>query len=210
MYRALMLVCVAATASAQDSALKRPVAPIVSPTWHVDEASRDAQGEVDTVMARLHLDTVTVVADVGAGSGYYTVRLAKHVAHVYAEDVTPSYVESLRQRVTKAHLTDVTVTLGDTADPHLPVGSIDVALLVHMYHEVSQPYGLMAHICAALKPDGRVAIIDLDRDILSHGTPRALLEHELSTMGYHEQSFSRLGQAYLAVFTASACGTTSK
>jgi len=204
--RALTLLLVAASAGAQT----RPVAPIVSPTWHVSEAARDSSGEVDTVMARLHMDTTTTVADIGAGSGYYTVRLAKHVAHVYAEDVTPSYVEGLRRRVDTAHLTDVTVMLGDTADPHLPAKSIDVALLVHMYHEVSQPSGLMAHICAALKPGGRVAVVDLDRDILSHGTPRALLERELSTMGYHEQSFSKLGQAYLAVFTASSCGTTSK
>jgi protein-L-isoaspartate O-methyltransferase len=176
----------------------------------VNEAARDSSGEVDTVMARLRMSDTTTVADIGAGSGYYTARLAKHVAHVYAEDVTPSYVEGLRRRVDQAHLTDVTVTLGDTADPHLPMGSIDVALLVHMYHEVSQPYGLMAHICAALKPGGRVAVVDLDRDILSHGTPRALLERELSTMGYHEQSFSKLGQAYLAIFTSSGCATTSK
>jgi SAM-dependent methyltransferase len=200
---------IAFSAGAQSPPLSRPVAPIVSPTWHVNEAARDTSGEVDTVMARLHMDTTTTVADIGAGSGYYTVRLAKHVAHVYAEDVTPSYVDALRQRVGKAHLTDVTVTLGDTADPHLPPGSIDVALLVHMYHEVSQPYGLMAHICAALKPGGRVAIVDLDRDILSHGTPRALLEHELSAMGYKEKSFSRLGDAYLAVFT-SECKTPSR
>lgn len=201
---------IAASASAQYPKPSRPVAPIVSPTWHVDEASRDAEGEVDTVMARLGMSDTTTVADIGAGSGYYTVRLAKHVAHVYAEDVTPSYVEGLRRRVDAAHLTDVTVTLGDTADPHLRARSIDVALLVHMYHEVGQPYGLMAHVCAALKPGGRVAVVDLDRAILSHGTPRALLERELSDMGYREQSFSRLGQAYLAVFTASACETTSK
>ena len=197
------------SAAAQYPAPGRPVAPIVSPTWHVSEAARDADGEVDTVMARLHLDSTATVADIGAGSGYCTVRLAKHVAHVYAEDVTPSYVNRLRARVDSAHLTDVTVTLGDTADPHLPPASIDVALLVHMYHEVSQPYGLMAHVCTALKPNGRVAIVDLDRDILSHGTPRKLLERELKAMGYHEQSFSRLGQAYLAIFT-SACRTTSK
>jgi ubiquinone/menaquinone biosynthesis C-methylase UbiE len=208
--RRLVLACfIAAGASAQYPTPSRPVAPIVSPSWHVSEAARDAEGEVDTVMARLHIGRESTVADIGAGRGYYTVRLAKRVAHVYAEDVTPSYVTALRARVDSAHLTDVTVTLGDTADPHLPARSIDVALLVHMYHEVSQPYGLMAHICAALKPGGRVAIVDLDRDILSHGTPRALLERELTAMGYHEQSFSRLGQAYLAVFT-SGCGTTSR
>ena len=208
--RALLLsVLLAASASAQYPKPGRPVAPIVSPTWHESEAARDAEGEVDTVIARLGLGPTSTVADIGAGSGYYTVRLAKHVAHVYAEDVTPAYVKALRARVDSAHLSDVTVALGDTADPHLPDASVDVALLVHMYHEVSQPYGLMAHICSALKPGGRVAVVDLDRDILSHGTPRALLERELSAMGYHEQSFSRLGQAYLAIFTT-RCGTTSK
>jgi len=202
-----VLAC-AGTAWSQHPTPARPVAPIVSPKWS-DDATRDAAGEVDTVMRRLHLGSETSVADIGAGRGYYTLRLAKHVAHVYAEDITPAYVTELRARVDSAHLSDVTVTLGDTADPHLPPGSIDVALLVHMYHEVSQPYGLLTHICAALKPGGRVAIVDLDRDILSHGTPRALLEGELSAMGYHEQSFSRLGPAYLAVFTG-ACRTTSQ
>jgi SAM-dependent methyltransferase len=218
MYRILLIACAAASAAAQYPAPTRPVAPIVSPSWHVDEASRDAEGEVDTVVARLGIGRTTTVADIGAGRGYYTVRLAPRVAHVYAEDITPAYVKALRERVDSAHLTDVTVSLGDTADPHLPAGSIDVALLVHMYHEVSQPYGLLAHIYAELKPGGRVAIIDLDRAIVSHGTPRALLECELSAMGYHEESFSRLGQAYLAVFTSNGlvqptkieCGTTSK
>jgi SAM-dependent methyltransferase len=217
--RALLLAgLIAASASAQYPTPARPVAPIVSPSWHESEAARDAEGEVDTVMSRLGLSATSTVADIGAGRGYYTVRLAKHVAHVYAEDVTPSYVSALRARVNDAHLTDVTVTLGDTADPHLRAGSIDVALLVHMYHEVSQPYGLLEHIYDALKPGGRVAIIDLDRDILSHGTPRALLECEMTAVGYHEESFSRLGQAYLAVFTSHGvlrptqveCGTTSK
>ena len=211
MLRALLVGILAwfGTAWAQYPTPARPVAPIVSPTWHVSEAARDSEGEVDTVIARLGINATTTVADIGAGRGYYTVRLAPRVAHVYAEDVTPAYVKTLRERVDAAHLTDVTVTLGDTADPHLAPASIDVALLVHMYHEVSQPYGLMAHICTALKPRGHVAIIDLDRDILSHGTPRALLERELSAMGYHEESFSRLGQAYLAVFT-SECKTPSK
>lgn len=210
--------------TAQFPAPSRPVASIVSPTWS-DDASRDAAGEVDTVAARLGLGPTTTVADIGAGRGYYTVRLAKRVGHVYAEDIVPAYVNTLRARVDSAHLTDVTVTLGQPDDPRLPPASVDVVLMVHMYHEVQQPFGLLEHVYPALKAGGRVAIIDVDRGTASHGTPRKQLECELAAVGYHEESFAPMSGAYLAVFTSNGvtppsairgklaeggCGTPSK
>jgi SAM-dependent methyltransferase len=120
-----------------------------------------------------------------------------------AEDIVPAYVAALRARVDSAHLGDVTVTLGDPGDPHLPPASVDVVLMVHMYHEISQPFALLEHLYPALKPKARVAIIDIDRGTASHGTPRALLECELTAVGYHETSVTPLGKAYLAVFTTS-------
>jgi predicted methyltransferase len=199
----LVAVLGAAPAAAQFPAPSRPVASIVSPKWS-DETSRDAAGEVDTVIARLGLGANSVVADIGAGNGYYTVRLAPHVRQVYAEDIVASYVSGLKTRVREARLQNVTVTLGDTNDPRLPVGAIDVVLMVHMYHEVSQPFALLAHIFPALKPGGRLVIIDVDKPTANHGTPRAVLDCELTAVGYHEDGVTAVNGAYLAVFTASA------
>jgi ubiquinone/menaquinone biosynthesis C-methylase UbiE len=213
-----LLTSLASLASAQYPAPARPVAPVVSPKWS-DEASRDSAGEVDTVVVRLGIGKTTSVADIGAGQGYYTVRLAKRAGHVYAEDIMPAYVAALRARVDSAHLGDVTVTLGDPGDPKLPPASVDIVLMVHMYHEISEPYALLEHVYPALKPGGRVAIIDIDKATASHGTPRATLECELAAVGYQEKSITPLGQAYLAVFTAGVltppdkihvCGTASQ
>jgi ubiquinone/menaquinone biosynthesis C-methylase UbiE len=222
--KALALLLLASPMLAQFPAPSRPVASIVSPTWS-DDASRDAGHEVDTVIARLHLGDTTTVADIGAGNGYYTLRLAPHVRRVYAEDIMPEYLAQLRARVDSAHLGDVNVIQGVPDDPKLPPASIDVALLVHMYHEIQQPFALLEHIYPALKPGGRLVIIDLDRATLLHGTPIELLECELDAVGYREKSYGPLGRAYLAVFTSTGvtpanqiqrklaeggCGTASK
>jgi ubiquinone/menaquinone biosynthesis C-methylase UbiE len=103
------------------------------------------------------------VADIGAGSGYYTVRLARRLGptgRVFAEDVVPEYLERLARRIANEGLADrVTIVRGDPHDPRLPPGSVDLALLVHMYHEVQQPYGLLWNLRPALRPGARVAII---------------------------------------------------
>ena len=86
------------------------------------------------------------VADVGAGSGYYVTRLAPRVGperHVLAEDVTPRYLAALEVNVQDAGLRNVTVIRGEPHDPRLPPRSVDAAILVHMYHEITQPFGLL-------------------------------------------------------------------
>ncbi|MBV8335299.1 MAG: class I SAM-dependent methyltransferase, partial [Alphaproteobacteria bacterium] len=141
----------------------RPVARIVTDVWH-NETSRDRAGEAERVMGLLGIKPGLAVADIGAGSGYYTVRLAKRLGpagHVFAEDVVPEYLERLARRVADEGLTDrVTLVRGDPHDPRLPPGSVDLALLVHMYHEVQQPYGLLWNLRPALRPGAKVAIID--------------------------------------------------
>jgi SAM-dependent methyltransferase len=185
----------------------RRVAPIIAAQW-ASEATRDAAGEADSVMRVLDIRPGTRVADVGAGSGYYTVRIARRVGpegHVYAQDVVPQYLAELAERVRRERLTNVTVSLGDPHDPRLPPGSVDVALLVHMYHEVEEPFGLLHNLAPAIRPGGRVAIVDLDRDTWAHGTPRLLLACEMALAGYVEREFRRLPEgAYVAVFDAPA------
>jgi SAM-dependent methyltransferase len=182
---------------------RRRVAPITAASWS-SEASRDASGEADTVMNALGIGPGARVADIGAGSGYYTVRLSRRVGptgHVYAQDVTPAYLKDLAARIHREGLANVTLGRGDPHDPRLPPGSVDFALLVYMYHEIEQPFGLMYNLAPALRPGGRVAIVDVDRETWARGTPRTLLACELGAMGYQEVMFRRLQDgAYLAVF----------
>jgi SAM-dependent methyltransferase len=189
----------------------RPVARIVTDIWH-DEQSRDQAGEAERVMDLLGVTAGMTVADIGAGSGYYTVRLARRVGptgHVYAEDVIPEYLERLAQRVRSEGLTrTVTLVRGDLHDPRLPPGSLYLALLVHMYHEVQQPYGLLWNLRPALKPNAHVAIIDARKQTAAHGTPPDLLRCELAAVGYRQTAFYDLQEGtYLAVFVPPSQGS---
>src|SRR5512144_2536873 len=152
---------------------KRPVAHIVSPIWH-SESERDAAGEPRQLVRLLGIKPGMTVADIGAGSGYYVVRLAPIVGpngRVIAQDVVPEYLRGLRNRVRDLRLQNVTVTLGEPHDPRLPPGSLDVAILVHMYHEITQPYALLYNLVPAFKPGGRIGIVDTFAPTSGHGTP---------------------------------------
>lgn len=184
----------------------RPVAEIVAPLW-ASEAERDRVDEVGQVARLMGIAPGQTVADIGAGSGYYTVRLAERVGpqgRVFAEDVTPSYLAGLERRVAK--LANVTVVRGEAHDPRLPPASLDAAILVHMYHEITQPFGLLYNLAGAMKPGGRVGIVDADAIPSRHGTPPALLRCELAALGYRETGFQVLegGVGYLALFEAPA------
>lgn len=185
----------------------RPVAPVVSDRWR-DEDSRERVGEAARVIGWLGIRPGMTVADIGAGSGYYTMRLAAAVGpggHVLAQDVTPEYVAELRSRVMQAHLTNVPVGLGDPGDPRLPRRSTDVAVLIHMYHEIKQPFALLGNLTPALRPGARIGIVDVDDVTERHGTPRPLLACELAASGYRQVAFHWLlvqppRSEYLAVF----------
>ena len=182
----------------------RPVADIVSPIWH-DEKERDAAGEPEQLVRLLGIGPGMTVADVGAGSGYYVARLSPIVGphgRIFAEDVMPEYLRSLRKRVGDLGLHNVTICRGEPHDPRLPPASVDIAILVHMYHEIAQPYGLLYNLVPALRPDARVGIVDAFGPTSRHGTPPGLLECELGAVGYREIRLDRLAgsDAYLAMF----------
>lgn len=182
----------------------RPVASIVSPIWHNEDA-RDAVKEVPQVAGLLGIEPGMTVADIGAGSGYYVTRLSPLLGpsgRVIAEDITPPYLHQLEAKVREDRLTNVTVKRGEPDDPKLPPQSVDRAILIHMYHEIAQPFALLSHLAAALKPGAKVGIVDATRRTPEHGTPPALLRCELNALGYRETSFHPLdgSDAYLAVF----------
>jgi SAM-dependent methyltransferase len=184
---------------------QRPVAQIVSPSRSAEE-HRDALNEAGEVARLLELKPGMTVGDIGAGSGYHTVRLSHLVGptgSVVAEDVTRDYLIELARRTERLGLTNVKFALGEPHDPRLPTSSLDAAILVHMYHEISQPYALLYNLAPAMKPGGRVGIVDLERPTPEHGTPIELLRCELTAVGYREIATSQLAGdgGYLAVFS---------
>ena len=190
----------------------RKVAGIVTDTWR-DEQSRDQAGEAERVMQLLGVKPGLDVADIGAGSGYYTVRLARRVGrqgHVFAEDVIPDYLDRLARRVDAEGLAgSVTLVHGEPHDPRLAPGSLDLALLVHMYHEVTQPFGLLWNLRPALRPGAKVAVIDARKQTASHGTPPDLLRCELAAVGYRQTVLYDLQEnTYLAVFEPAAASAS--
>jgi ubiquinone/menaquinone biosynthesis C-methylase UbiE len=182
----------------------RPVAPIVSNRFSTEDA-RDRLGEAEEVMRLAGVAPGMWVADIGAGEGYYTVRLAPAVGprgRVLAEDIVDETHDRLVQRVQRENLDNVAVLLGKGDDPMLPARSFDRIFLVHMYHEVESPYAFMWNLREGLKPDGEVVVVDSDRPIRRHGTPPALLRCELGAVGLKpvKTEVLRGGEAYLMAF----------
>ena len=178
----------------------------MSPRWSTEEA-RDRQNEAELVMDRSRIARGMTVADIGAGEGYYTIRLATRVGkdgRVLAQDIIPTVRDALAQRVARERLDNVSVKLGGPADPKLPAASFDRVLMVHMYHEIEQPYEFLWRLRPSLKPDGRVVVVDADRPTGQHGTPPALLRCEFAAVGYALDTMQDMPSAggYLATFRA--------
>jgi ubiquinone/menaquinone biosynthesis C-methylase UbiE len=185
----------------------RPVAPIVSPRWSTEEA-RDKAQEADLVMDIAGTNPGMTVADIGAGEGYYTVRLAARVGangRVLAQDVVPEVRDELARRVTRDNLDNVSVKLGFAADPKLPANSFDRIFMVHMYHEISDPFEFLWRLRPALRVGGRAIMVDANRTTDKHGTPPALLDCEMRAVGFRRVDYRDLPAAggYLAAYEAS-------
>jgi predicted methyltransferase len=181
---------------------QRAIAPVVSPAWS-DEASRDRVGEARDVIRLAGIRPGMTVADIGAGGGYYVMRLAPVVGprgRVLAQDIDAGTLLQLQRRVTKAKLRNVTTILGNAGNARLPVGSTDVALMVHMYHEIAQPYHLLDRLRTSLRQGGRVVVVDIDRPSEQHGMPKALLVCEVKAVGFDLVNITDITQGYVAVF----------
>lgn len=140
----------------------RPISPIVSVRYSTEEA-RDHAGEAQDIMDHAGAAPGMTVADIGAGEGYYTVRLAKRVGRegrVLAEDIMPEVIDALGQRINRENWSNVSVRLGTPDDPRLPERSFDRIFMVHMYHEIEEPYAFLWHMRPALKPGGEVIVVD--------------------------------------------------
>ena len=136
---------------------------------------RDAWQRPDQIMDALRIDDGNVVADLGAGGGWFTVRLARRVGPngiVYAEDIQHQMIESINRRVEREGLQKRVITkLGTAADPGLPQGALDAVLIVDAYHEMEQPVALLRNLAKSLKLDGRIGIVDFTADGGGPGPP---------------------------------------
>ena len=122
-----------------------------------------------------------------------------------AQDIQASARDALALRVGKEKLDNVSVKLGEPADPKLPEDSFDRVLMVHMYHEIASPYEFLWRLRPTLKAGGRVVVVDADRPTQNHGTPPALLRCEFAAVGYTQVDFQEMPSAggYLAAFQPS-------
>lgn len=181
---------------------QRPVAKVVSSAWG-EEAERDQVGEAADVIRIAGIRPGMAVADIGTGGGYYVMRVAPVVGpqgRVFAQDVSMTVLDRVRQRALAAGFRNVRYIQGNQANARLPAASVDVALMIHMYHEIEQPYLLLDRLRRSLNQGGRIVVVDLDRPSDEHGMPKALLACEVKAVGYELLSVTDIKQGYVAVF----------
>jgi len=127
------------------------------------------------------------VADIGAGSGWFTVRAAQRVAPsgtVYAVDINPDAIPYIEQRAKKQSLGNVKTILSTPDDPKLPKDSVDAVLLLKTYHEVADPVALLEHLRPALRPGARMGVIDRNGEAANHGIAQKIVVEEAARAGY--------------------------
>lgn len=170
------------------------------------EAARDEAGEATKLMNWADIRPGTTVADIGAGEGYYTVRLSQRVGtkgRVLAQDINRGALDRLAERVVRERLLDnVAIKEGGLDDPRLPPGSFDRIFMVHMYHEIAEPYAFLWRMRPALAKGGQVIVVDRDRPTNKHGIPPKLLFCEFEAVGYRLKEFAERPEvsAYFARF----------
>lgn len=186
----------------------RPVSGLGAKEFSSEDA-RDERGEAESVMRLAEIAPGMRVADIGAGEGYYTIRLAEKVGatgRVLAQDIDRDVLDRLGARVERERLDNVAIKLGEPDDPKLPDNSFDRIFLVHMYHEVQEPYAFLWHMWPSLKPGGQVIVVDRDQPTDTHGIPPLLLSCELEASGFRLVSFKDAPelQGYYAQFERAA------
>ena len=186
----------------------RPVSGLGSNQFSTED-QRDSRGEAQTVMDLAEIKPGMTVADIGAGNGYYTVRLSERVGadgRVLAQDIDREALDRLARRVERERLENISIRGGSAGDPKLPADSFDRIFMVHMYHEIAQPYEFLWRMWPALKAGGQVVVVDIDRPTDQHGIDPLLLSCEFKQVGYELVAFRDAPQlsGYYAQFKAGA------
>jgi ubiquinone/menaquinone biosynthesis C-methylase UbiE len=152
-----------------------------------ESPGRDKRLQIDRVMDILALTPGKSVADIGAGSGWFTVRAARRVGSagtVYAVDINPEAIRYIENRTKQENLANVHTVLSTADDPRLPKASVDAVLILKTYHEIAQPVTLLENLRPALKPGARVGIIDRNGNGENHGVAKDVVIREANAAGF--------------------------
>ncbi len=168
---------------------------------------RDQKLQPGRVMDALGLHPGSTVADIGAGSGWFTVRASSRVApdgQVYAEDINPAAIKSITDRSAKDRIRDIRTVLGTPDDPKLPADSVDAVLMLKVYHEIAHTDVFLRNLKPAMRPHARFGIIDRNGNGADHGLNEAVVVKEVTAAGFHKVArydFTKAdGQDYFLVF----------
>ena len=186
-----------------------PVMGVAGAGW-LDRSERETEEAPEKALDALNILPGMMVADIGAGTGYFSLRLARRVGvngKVYAIDVQPEMLDKLRANAQREKLGNIETVLGSEADPNLPAGKIDLVLLVDVYHEFSQPQQMLQHIRASLKPDGRLVLLEYRKEDPAipirpeHKMSVAEVKAELEAEGYKlDKVVETLPRQHIIVF----------
>ncbi len=192
--------------------MDREIAQVMGPggmAW-LERDTREAEEQSTTLLDALQIKAGETVVDFGAGSGYFTFRLAKLVrphGSVLAVDIEPKMLMFIRKRAVRENLTNVGLIQATETDPKLPIGRVDLVLMVDVYHELNFPYEVMSKIRAALKPGGRVALVEYRKEDPAvmikavHKMSEEQIVKEMSAVGLkHVTTIETLPLQHLAIF----------
>jgi SAM-dependent methyltransferase len=196
------------SAGTQQETTQRPTSkPYTGDLSIFDYPDRDKKLQIDRVMDLLGITAGKNVADIGAGSGWFTVRAARRVGPtgaVIAEDINPLAIESIGKRVGKENLSNVRTVLGLADDPRLPAGSVDAVLMLKVYHEIAHPVAFLHALKPALRAGAKVGIIDRNGNGANHGLDHEVVAKEMGEAGYKlvgTYDFTKAdGQDYFLIF----------
>jgi ubiquinone/menaquinone biosynthesis C-methylase UbiE len=200
------------TAWAQQSATqsRKTSTPYTGDLSIFESPGRDEKLHINRVMDILSIAPDKTVADIGAGSGWFTVRAAKRVTDsglVYAVDINPEAIRHIADRAQQEHLPNVKTVVSKPDNPELPADSIDAVLLLKTYHEVANPVVLLRNLRTSLRPNARVGIIDRTGNGEDHGVQKEVVLHEAEQAGYrlleeHDELVKADKMDYFLVFEA--------
>ena len=176
----------------------------------LERSERELEELPETAIDKMGIKPGMVVADVGAGVGYFTIRLAKRVGaggKIFAVDVQPEMLTILKERAKRASLTNIVPILGSESDPHLPAGCCDLILMVDVYHELSQPQKMLQKMKQALKQNGRLVLLEYRKEDPhipirpEHKMSAAEAKAEVEAEGYKlEKTLSDLPRQHIFIF----------
>lgn len=165
---------------------------VAGAAW-LDRPERVREEQPERALDRMEIKAGSTVADVGAGSGYFTERLARRVGPtgtVYANDIQQGMLDLIEDRMQRRNLTNVVPILGTLDDPKLPVGALDLALMVDVYHEFSNPDAMLRGLAAALKTGGKLVLLEYRAEdpkvniLADHKMTKAQVQREVEAAGF--------------------------